>query len=341
MSVTKPASTDLRVDFVSTRHLSLPGKLGLTTMPGRICPSGTGKHVRDLDGDLAHMRGNLSVRHLVSLMLTSEYDSHAPALDATRTAARRHGIAFDHFPFPSGDVPPPASSELYLGLVTIIIEQLRRGEHVVVHSRGGRGRCGLVVGSVLVATGMDADEAIGVVEATRKGAIDNESQRTFIRAFAGVWKLARHELTSIVQDALRESGWKFTTSQQDDVVRLDVGTSSSVAEYMVAFTIMERARCVCMVVRLPIEVAVEHRYAASALLGHLNSVRALGSFEMSLRGGEIRFRAELQVGDGMLGRRAVQATLVAALHACDQELPLIAKVSSGGADPMELFALTG
>jgi len=69
-------------------------------------------------------------------------------------------------------------------LVAWIRERLRGGDNVVVHCRGGLGRTGTIAACVLVARGVEPDEAMRLVRASRPGAIESEAQERFVRTFA-------------------------------------------------------------------------------------------------------------------------------------------------------------
>lgn len=75
--------------------------------------------------------------------------------------------------------------EEYADLVGRIVGFLREGRNTVVHCRGGIGRTGTVISSVLVGLGHDADDAMKIASAARKNEVpETEPQREYVREFA-------------------------------------------------------------------------------------------------------------------------------------------------------------
>ena len=74
-------------------------------------------------------------------------------------------VQFIWFPIPDRGVP--ASTRDALSLLSRIAAALEEGKNVAVHCRQGIGRSGLIAAGLLVTSGMNADEAIEVVSATR------------------------------------------------------------------------------------------------------------------------------------------------------------------------------
>lgn len=325
----------LRVDLIPATELPLKGRLGMTMMPGRIGRGSTGVFNRDLSADMAQLRDRNEVRHLVSFMLPREYTNNGPSLDESRRAARSAGISFDHFPFVEGNTPPAGSAERYLALVDRLLSWLRAGENVVIHSRGGRGRCGLVAASVLVANGTPAAKALEIVGATRPGCIENEPQRKFVIEFEEQWKKARRELTNVVTAMLEASDWKFKVKHSDEVGTVAMGVAGTNGNLRVAFIVHERRRQVHAFVGLPIKVPAERRQAAAALLAQRNYDTGIGAFELDLADGEVRYRADLLALNGPLTQESARLALTAGLIEADRILPLLAQVAFGEKDPGE------
>jgi protein-tyrosine phosphatase len=76
-----------------------------------------------------------------------------------------------HWPIKDGPVPQP---EVLRSLAGLIDTCLREGAVVYVHCQAGMNRSALVVGKVLMAQGMTADEAIALVRDRRKGSLGDE-----------------------------------------------------------------------------------------------------------------------------------------------------------------------
>lgn len=159
-----------------------PGRVGLTMAPGKHAFSKHGAPwARDLAVDLAQLRHGEHADVLVCLLQQDEMQRlRIPTL---LDAARALGLAVHHFPIRDGGVPP--RSHAVAPLVRAILDHTRGGERVVVHCQGGLGRAGTIGGCYLRACGVDADEALAILQRTRgPNCPENGAQRDFIRRFA-------------------------------------------------------------------------------------------------------------------------------------------------------------
>lgn len=173
----------LRVDWIEADafHDGLPGRLGLTFLPGKRGASMRypGRvYRRELDADLATLSA-LNVHRLLLLIEDEElYRWGDPALVA-RAAER--GIEVVRRPMPDGE-PPASASEL-----AAILDWLRAAREdgdVAVACMGGVGRTGTVAACALVEAGWGADAAIGEVRRVRHPtAVETPSQEAFVRAY--------------------------------------------------------------------------------------------------------------------------------------------------------------
>jgi protein-tyrosine phosphatase len=168
----------MAVDFLPESVLPVPGRLGMTHVPGAW---GSGRDVDSdvrLREDLAAIAGVHAAKVLVTLLERMEV---AEVGDLAREA-RRARLRWIHFPIADGWVP---SDEAAAGrLVGRILRALERGHDVVVHCWAGMGRTGMIGACCLVARGMPPEEAIAVVRATRDGTIQTAAQEEFVRSFA-------------------------------------------------------------------------------------------------------------------------------------------------------------
>ena len=170
----------IRVDWVETGLW--PGRLGLTFAPGKkgasVLQAGV-IHDRDLGADLGRLARE-GVQVIAPLIEDHEFEllgiCEYPAL------AEEHGLTVLACPIRDRDVPGDPGG--FGAFLDELMDALLDGRRVVVHCRGGLGRAGLVAACLLVQAGMEAGEATALVRATRKGAIQNDLQVNFIRAFA-------------------------------------------------------------------------------------------------------------------------------------------------------------
>ncbi len=172
----------IRVDFVGQGDARLLGKLGMTLAPGvKDDNASGGPWKRDLDADLRLLKEDYGVDVLVPLLEDEEYERYG--IPDLLERAEDAGIEVVAFPIEDVRVPKRAESERYAGLVERIVALLRSGKTVVVHCRGGLGRTGTVVASVLVALGHPSGEAIKAVRHARPGTIETPEQERYVRLF--------------------------------------------------------------------------------------------------------------------------------------------------------------
>ncbi|RMF82970.1 MAG: phosphatase [Nitrospirae bacterium] len=101
------------------------------------------------------------VERVLCLVPWEELDAGSPAYAAAAREARL-GCTWIHFPVDDFGVP---EEEAVLGLARDTAAALRRGEGVLVHCHAGIGRTGMVATCILLALGLDPDEALRRVRA--------------------------------------------------------------------------------------------------------------------------------------------------------------------------------
>jgi len=175
---------DLPIDWLEPDQLGdhLPGRLGLTILPGKrgISFRYPGRvYRRDLDADFARLR-SLRVSRLLLLLQDAELRRWSdPGIVASSEAA---GVLVLRHPIPDGQ--PPASVDELARILSEIREGRRTG-NVAVACMGGVGRTGTVAACALVEGGMTPEDAISVVRAVRHPtAVETDEQERFVRAFA-------------------------------------------------------------------------------------------------------------------------------------------------------------
>lgn len=175
----------LRIDWLSSAELpgNLPGRLGLTFLPGKRGPSSRypgNVYRRDAADDLATMR-DLGVVRLILLVEDGELArwSDRRIVELGRLA----GIEVMRYPIRDGSAPT-------LEVMDAIQADLDEGRHagdVAVACMGGVGRSGTVAACALVRTGMLPQDAIARVRAARHPqAVETEAQERLVRQYADV-----------------------------------------------------------------------------------------------------------------------------------------------------------
>jgi ADP-ribosyl-[dinitrogen reductase] hydrolase len=138
---------------------------------------------RDMRTDMRCLHERWSTDMLVSLIEDFEYERYK--MESYADEAKASGIEVEEWPIRDVDVPREEQVEEYADLVGKIVGFLREGRNTVVHCRGGIGRTGMVVCSVLVGLGHDAEEAMQLASDARKAEVpETEPQKEYVREFA-------------------------------------------------------------------------------------------------------------------------------------------------------------
>lgn len=173
----------LRVDWMAADELadSLPGRLGLTFLPGKHGPSERypGRvYRRELDRDLLALR-EAGVAMLLLLVDDDELDRWGDRDIVER--ALEAGVTVRRWPMRDGAAP--ASVEVMDRMLDALGAARARGDAAVA-CMGGVGRTGTVAACALVRAGMGADAAIARVRAVRHpSAVETDAQVAFVHAY--------------------------------------------------------------------------------------------------------------------------------------------------------------
>lgn len=178
----------MRVDFLDAETMSIPGRLGMTIAPGMKARSERGDWNRDLETDLLRLKERYHADALVTLLEEKELrEFGTPGLIER---AEKLGFKVVHFPIVDVSTPRKAQAKEYMALVELIIDLLRADKVLVVYCRGGLGRTGTVVASILAALGHTADEAIRTVRRARSHrAVETREQEQYVREFEKEWRV--------------------------------------------------------------------------------------------------------------------------------------------------------
>lgn len=173
-------SGPIRVGWVDTALW--PGRLGLTFAPGKkgeslLQPGVT--HNRSVPDDLEEL-----ARQGASVLapLLEDFEFGLLGMDRYHEHAGENGLKVVACSIVDGRVP--ADRERFAEFLDELMDALLDGQGVVLHCRGGLGRAGLSAACLLVQAGMDPERAMALVRRARPGAIENDRQEDFVRAFA-------------------------------------------------------------------------------------------------------------------------------------------------------------
>lgn len=158
------------------------GLLGLTLCLGKKGPSNRA-HVwdRDLETDLAAVV-SWRAKSVVTLLEVHEFE--LLGVGSLGAAIQRQGIDWYHLSVLDGGTPDDRAVEKWAAVSPHLVKQLKRGENILIHCRGGLGRTGTIGSMLLIDAGVDAASAIDMVRKARPGAIETVEQETFVFEYA-------------------------------------------------------------------------------------------------------------------------------------------------------------
>jgi protein-tyrosine phosphatase len=175
---------ELPIDWLEPSQLgdALPGRLGLTILPGKRGTSFRypGRvYRRDIDGDFGLLRA-VGVRRLILLVEEAELRRWSDPEIVERGQAA--GVVVYRHPIPDGRAPRSVGE---MEIILSEIREARASDNVAVACMGGVGRTGTVAACALVAGGMTPDAAIETVRAVRHPtAVETSDQERFVHSFA-------------------------------------------------------------------------------------------------------------------------------------------------------------
>jgi protein-tyrosine phosphatase len=119
----------------------------------------------------------------VVVSLLDPTETEELGLDQEAELSAESGLEF--VTIPVADRGVPVSSDQFAKLVARLSESLSGGKAVGVHCRAGIGRSSILVATLLVASGMNPDEALNLIQSARGCAVpDTPEQRKWIERFA-------------------------------------------------------------------------------------------------------------------------------------------------------------
>ena len=163
------------------------GMVGMTICPGKHAPtslfSGHG-WARDLTIDIDAIRA-WGARSVVTLMESWELDLYA--VGNLGEIVQSAGMVWIHLPIVDGRAP---DSEWLRDWAERdcreLTQQLAKGDRILIHCLGGRGRTGTVAAMLMIEAGVRAMLALVQVRAVREGAVETEEQEQFLFTYQSV-----------------------------------------------------------------------------------------------------------------------------------------------------------
>ena len=150
----------------------LPGKLIFTPCPGtRDTPIEEALRALKQAGAMA----------VITLMPQAELDANGAEHIAHHCEAL--GLGWYHLPVADEQVPQEDFGQGWKASRQAILDQLRAGQALAIHCKGGSGRTGLIAVRILIETGIARSQAIALVQALRPGAIQHPAHCNWINQF--------------------------------------------------------------------------------------------------------------------------------------------------------------
>ena len=155
------------------------GLVGLTICPGKRGDSILGAAwERDLDADVRAI-GEWGAAAVVTLIEDHEFEMLG--VERLSAAVRDAGMQWHHLPIPDLQVPDARFEAGWASAGVRLGNQLRDGERVLVHCRGGLGRTGMVAARLLVEfAGATPRQALDRVREARHGAVETPEQEAWV-----------------------------------------------------------------------------------------------------------------------------------------------------------------
>ncbi len=120
----------------------------------------------------------LGITIVISMLESGE--SYELGLQAEAEHCKNNGIEFLSFPIPDRGLP--SNIEKFVKLAEYMQTEIQQGAGVVVHCRGGVGRCSLLAASVLLREGNNTTEALKLISVARRVEVpDTEEQVNWLQ----------------------------------------------------------------------------------------------------------------------------------------------------------------
>jgi protein-tyrosine phosphatase len=172
------------IDFISSEllsphlhpsvSLSVSFTLGMSFLPGRY----RSNYQRDLSKDIDRIQSFYAIDSVISLLPTHQLEE----MKVTHLQEIFHEKNIDCVLFGWRDKWIPSETSLHdlVQVVEMIVQNLVKGQRVLVHCFGGKGRTGVMIVSVLIRLGVPFPIAIDLIRTARKGCIHNPLQLFYL-----------------------------------------------------------------------------------------------------------------------------------------------------------------
>lgn len=189
MNIRTSEDSPIRIDFIQSAEFPKLNRLGVTFAPGKKQPNPLSGPAwdRDLVTDLVRMRDHYGIDVLLSLIEDRELEE----LQIPDLVEQAEKVGIRVIRFPIADMSVPEDLGAFAAVVRDVLDELDSGKHVAVHCKGGLGRAGTAAACTSIIASdlmLGIDEAMELVRKTRKGAIENDMQESFVADFQSLLK---------------------------------------------------------------------------------------------------------------------------------------------------------
>ncbi len=174
----KPRTSATHTLQIAVLDTPTGGRIGMTLCPGKRDPVAmTGPWDRDLGIDLRAV-ADWGAGALVTLMEAHELEQLGVLEIGLR--AKSMGMEWFHLPIRDVSIPDATFEAAWETAGHALREQLKDGQGIVIHCRGGLGRTGLIAARLLIELGELPSKALDKVRAARPGAVETWQQEEYV-----------------------------------------------------------------------------------------------------------------------------------------------------------------
>ncbi len=157
------------------------GSIGLTFCPGKRDEGAFGESwERELHRDLQVIQ-DWGAKTIITLM--EKHELNMLSVSNLGDRVKKMGIDWRHLPIVDLNVPDENFEHAWARESREIHRSLARGEHILVHCRGGLGRTGVVAAMILMEHGTGASQSVAEVRRAHPGAIESRVQNEYVRRY--------------------------------------------------------------------------------------------------------------------------------------------------------------
>lgn len=158
------------------------GELGLTFCPGKKQPNAmTGSWDRDISLDIATIK-TWGADAIISLLEDFEYEELQVA--KLPSIFQSEFKIWHNLPIPDKNAPDQKWLANWLSIRGQLHTQLKYGEKIMIHCKGGFGRTGTVAAMILMDFGFSAADAIAECRKARELSVETLEQEQFLMEYA-------------------------------------------------------------------------------------------------------------------------------------------------------------